>query len=112
MQADRDGTVFPGPEGGAAGGTVHAPSARGSDEPMSIFLDSVRPSQIDLTIAVLMENQAPFFALIDSLAAEARLGGCVVTRPHPLLGVVRKEQMFVLVAQASVWDRAREVLRP
>jgi HD-GYP domain-containing protein (c-di-GMP phosphodiesterase class II) len=49
---------------------------------------------------------------VDRLAAEPRLFDCIVSRPHPLLGVVRRGPLFVLIAPAAVWSRGREVLRP
>ncbi|HEY4122700.1 MAG TPA: hypothetical protein VGM56_32775, partial [Byssovorax sp.] len=51
-------------------------------------------------------------AVAERLATDARLDGRVVARPHPLLITVRKEQLFVVVAPAAVWDRGRDALRP
>jgi HD-GYP domain-containing protein (c-di-GMP phosphodiesterase class II) len=51
-------------------------------------------------------------ALSLRLAADPRLGDHVVARVHPLLVVVRQENLFVVVAPAAVWERARETLRP
>ncbi len=50
--------------------------------------------------------------LAESLAGDARLAGKIVSRPHPLLVMVRQEQHFVLLLPASVWDRGRELLEP
>ena len=50
--------------------------------------------------------------LAGRLAADPRLADRVVTRPHPLLTVVRQERLFVVIAPAAVWERGREVLRP
>lgn len=46
------------------------------------------------------------------LTADPRLTGRVVARPHALIASIRREQRFVLVIPAAVWDRARDVLRP
>jgi HD-GYP domain-containing protein (c-di-GMP phosphodiesterase class II) len=46
------------------------------------------------------------------LSADPRLANRVVARPHPLLVVVRHDQLFVIVAPAAVWERDRDVLRP
>lgn len=51
-------------------------------------------------------------ALAAELAADPRLAAEVVTRPHPLLLAVVREEVLVVVAPAEVWDRGRELLKP
>jgi HD-GYP domain-containing protein (c-di-GMP phosphodiesterase class II) len=51
-------------------------------------------------------------AVADKLVGETRLANCAVTRPHPLLVLVRRGTRAVLVAPGSVWDHGRELLRP
>ena len=51
-------------------------------------------------------------ALSLRLSADPRLAEHVVARVHPLLVVVRREQLFVALAPAEVWERGREALRP
>jgi hypothetical protein len=46
------------------------------------------------------------------LTRDPRLEAHVVTRPHPLLTALHKDDLFVLVAPASVWTRGRALLRP
>ncbi len=46
------------------------------------------------------------------LAADPRLAARIVGRPHPLLVVIRQEQLFVVVAPAAVWERGRDAIRP
>jgi HD-GYP domain-containing protein (c-di-GMP phosphodiesterase class II) len=50
--------------------------------------------------------------IAERLAADPRLSGRIIVRPHPLIALVRKEQLFAIVAPAAVWDKARDVLRP
>lgn len=50
--------------------------------------------------------------IADALERDARLGDVSVTRPHPLLVLLRKGTFLVLVAPACVWDRGRELLAP
>jgi HD-GYP domain-containing protein (c-di-GMP phosphodiesterase class II) len=46
------------------------------------------------------------------LAADPRLAELSVARLHPLVVVVRREQLFVVLSPSAVWERAREILRP
>lgn len=46
------------------------------------------------------------------LRAHPHAGGDTVTRPHPLLLLVRRRAAFVLIAPAVVWDHARDLLAP
>lgn len=46
------------------------------------------------------------------LNADPRLSGRSITRPHPLLVGVKKDELVVLVAPAAVWDRGRDALKP
>ncbi|HMJ50742.1 MAG TPA: HD domain-containing phosphohydrolase [Polyangiaceae bacterium] len=46
------------------------------------------------------------------LAADPRQKAAIVTRPHPLLAMVRRDALLVLVTVAATWDRGREVLAP
>src|SRR4051812_27167262 len=41
-----------------------------------------------------------------------RLENDRVTRPHPLLVMVAREEYAVVLAPAAVWDRGRELLKP
>src|SRR5580658_3431441 len=36
----------------------------------------------------------------------------IVTRPHPLLTMIVREELAVIFAPAAVWDRGRELLKP
>ncbi|HEY8078137.1 MAG TPA: GAF domain-containing protein, partial [Labilithrix sp.] len=50
--------------------------------------------------------------LAELLARDTRLVNEVVTRPHPLLVAVTRDELMVVVAPAAVWDKARELLKP
>ena len=47
-----------------------------------------------------------------TLSSDPRFSSYMVSRPHPLVLLVRKDERMVLVAPSSVWDRGRDVLRP
>src|SRR5690606_9561793 len=46
------------------------------------------------------------------LEKETRLGDAVLTRPHPLLAMVRRGGFMLLLVPASVWDKGRQLLAP
>ncbi|HMI88292.1 MAG TPA: HD domain-containing phosphohydrolase [Polyangiaceae bacterium] len=46
------------------------------------------------------------------LGADPRQASTIVTRPHPLLVMARREAFIVLVTVAATWDAGREVLAP
>ena len=46
------------------------------------------------------------------LGADPRQSTTIVTRPHPLLVMARRESLIVLVTVAVTWDAGREVLAP
>lgn len=48
----------------------------------------------------------------ERLRRDARLSADVVTRPHPLLVAVTREDNVVLFTAGSIWDKGREVFRP
>ncbi len=50
--------------------------------------------------------------LEERLRRDARLSGDAVTRPHPLLMAVSREDNVVLLTAGSVWDKGREIFRP
>ncbi|MES1173790.1 MAG: HD domain-containing phosphohydrolase [Myxococcales bacterium] len=51
-------------------------------------------------------------ALADWLSLHPGQSGDTLTRPHPLLLMVRRADFSVLVAPASVWDKGRDLLGP
>lgn len=51
-------------------------------------------------------------AVTSALRASPRHESDVVTRPHPLLLMVRQRAGFVLIAPALLWDRGRDLLVP
>jgi len=51
-------------------------------------------------------------ALAEWLFSHPAQSGDTVTRPHPLLLLVRRAGFLVLVAPASVWDQGRDLFRP
>ncbi len=48
----------------------------------------------------------------DQLARDTRLVHETVSRPHPLLVAVTRDDLMVILAPAAVWDRGRELLKP
>jgi HD-GYP domain-containing protein (c-di-GMP phosphodiesterase class II) len=46
------------------------------------------------------------------LANDGRFGSDIVTRPHPLLVMLVRDELAMLFAPASVWDNGRELLKP
>jgi HD-GYP domain-containing protein (c-di-GMP phosphodiesterase class II) len=46
------------------------------------------------------------------LARDPRFAADLVTRPHPLLVMVVREELAILFAPATVWDNGRELLAP
>jgi HD-GYP domain-containing protein (c-di-GMP phosphodiesterase class II) len=54
----------------------------------------------------------PAARTFERLAADPRLTGHVVVRPHPLVVMVRRGEHAVLVAPAAAWDEGRDALRP
>src|SRR4051812_44368910 len=46
------------------------------------------------------------------LASDLRLVNETVSRPHPLLVAVTRDELMVVMAPAAVWDRGRELLKP
>jgi HD-GYP domain-containing protein (c-di-GMP phosphodiesterase class II) len=48
----------------------------------------------------------------DQLATDPRLVHETVSRPHPLLVAVTRDDLMVILAPAAVWDRGRELLKP
>jgi HD-GYP domain-containing protein (c-di-GMP phosphodiesterase class II) len=58
------------------------------------------------------EDVRPLGRVVATLQADGRLAAMRITRPHPLLVMVRVDQRLVLIAPAAAWDRARHVLRP
>jgi HD-GYP domain-containing protein (c-di-GMP phosphodiesterase class II) len=78
---------------------------------MSSGMVDVGPSS-----TVFVEGEPTPLGLLDRLerviAADPRLAGELVTRPHPLLAMVVREELSVVFAPAAVWDKARELLKP
>ncbi len=46
------------------------------------------------------------------LTTDPRFSSHLVTRPHPLVLMARKDERAVVVTESSVWDQGRELLRP
>jgi HD-GYP domain-containing protein (c-di-GMP phosphodiesterase class II) len=56
--------------------------------------------------------RGPIEPIFAALKTDPRLSGESVTRPHPLLTMLAREEYVVVLAPAAVWDRAREILLP
>jgi HD-GYP domain-containing protein (c-di-GMP phosphodiesterase class II) len=59
-----------------------------------------------------MGPRGPIEPIYAALKTDARLFGEMVTRPHPLLTMLAREEYVVVLAPAAVWDHARELLKP
>ena len=63
-----------------------------------------------------MESTPPLVARVakvaEALAHETRFLHERVTRPHPLLIAVARDELMVVLAPAAVWDRGRDLLKP
>jgi HD-GYP domain-containing protein (c-di-GMP phosphodiesterase class II) len=46
------------------------------------------------------------------MSMDARMSADLVTRPHPLLVMLQREDLCVVFCAGAVWDNAREVLQP
>ncbi|HEY2518411.1 MAG TPA: HD domain-containing phosphohydrolase [Polyangiaceae bacterium] len=54
----------------------------------------------------------PADAIYATLKSDPRLSNELITRPHPLLVLLAREDYALVFASAAVWDHAREVLKP
>ncbi len=59
-----------------------------------------------------MGPRGPIEPIFAALKTDPRLAGETITRPHPLLAMLAREEYVVVVAPAAVWDRGRELLKP
>jgi HD-GYP domain-containing protein (c-di-GMP phosphodiesterase class II) len=50
--------------------------------------------------------------LAEQLTQDQRLVNETVSRPHPLVVAVTRDELMVVVAPAAVWDRGRDLLKP
>src|SRR5262245_36105026 len=76
---------------------------------MSIFFDAARSTE---NAPAGRGPRAEIEAVIDRLSTDRRLVNHIITRPHPLLALIRREDFFVVLAPSAVWDRGRDVFRP
>ena len=70
--------------------------------------DSAMRTSGDTTPALV----AKMNRLAEQLRSDARLVHETVSRPHPLLIGVSRDDLMVVLAPAAVWDRGRELLKP
>ncbi len=77
-------------------------------------LQSVGPA--DTAMRTSGDTTPPLVATMDriaeQMAGDARLVHETVSRPHPLLVAVARDDLMVVLAPAVVWDRGRELLKP
>jgi HD-GYP domain-containing protein (c-di-GMP phosphodiesterase class II) len=50
--------------------------------------------------------------LAEAIASDARFGHDHLTRPHPLMLMLARDDMSLVLAPAAAWDGAREVFKP
>src|SRR5262245_47267112 len=51
-------------------------------------------------------------SMADRMTGDERLGGAAITRPHPLILMVRRGPYASLMVPAVVWDKGRDLLAP
>ena len=57
-------------------------------------------------------SDSPIARAAELLGSDPRFSAWQVTRPHPLLVMVREDARIVVVSTADVWDKGRDLLRP
>jgi HD-GYP domain-containing protein (c-di-GMP phosphodiesterase class II) len=57
-------------------------------------------------------TRGPIEPIFAALKTDPRLAEETVTRPHPLLAMLAREEYVVVIAPAAVWDRGRDLLKP
>jgi HD-GYP domain-containing protein (c-di-GMP phosphodiesterase class II) len=65
--------------------------------------------EVDLSASPIVVRMTKLFI---ELSRDPRLGNEIVTRPHPLLIAVTRDDLMVILAPAAVWERGRELLKP
>ncbi|HEU4411299.1 MAG TPA: HD domain-containing phosphohydrolase [Polyangiaceae bacterium] len=80
-------------------GDLPPPSRRSGDLPP--------PSRRDVA-----GSQTPLARVVELLDSDPRFADLTLTRPHPLVVLVRRLPWSVLIAPAEVWDKGRDLLRP
>src|SRR5262245_48645341 len=76
----------------------------GPDPPLSQVLRRLSPQALTGT--------AQLSAVAERLSRSSFRASDVVTRPHPLLVMVRRGELICLIALAEIWDKARDLLAP
>jgi HD-GYP domain-containing protein (c-di-GMP phosphodiesterase class II) len=73
----------------------------------------------EATVPHKAETPAPASVVRDGLALveshlqnDGRFASDIVTRPHPLLVMLVREELAILFVPAAVWDNGRDVLKP
>jgi len=69
-------------------------------------------SHVEAEGPLSMGPRGPIEPIFAALKTDPRLSGEMITRPHPLLTMLAREEYVVVIAPAAVWDRARELLLP
>jgi HD-GYP domain-containing protein (c-di-GMP phosphodiesterase class II) len=93
------------PARGSAPGSGRA--AADAPPPSLRALDAPPPSRRDVA-----GSQSPLARVVEMLDTDPRFAGLTLTRPHPLVVLVRRPPWSVLIAPDEVWDRGRDLLRP
>jgi HD-GYP domain-containing protein (c-di-GMP phosphodiesterase class II) len=79
-------------------------------------IDSARLAPDSSELRKLSRNAASSVERLDGLATwltqNPQASGDVVTRPHPLLLMIRRGALVTIVAPANVWDKGRDLLKP
>src|SRR5690606_4359413 len=103
-----------GPRGRATGGrlTRRAPGEGNSMTAVASSADTMATRAADAAPHDAPHDALSHLELLVARVAVAAPPGAVVTRPHPLVVAVRREDLTVLLAPAAAWDHARDVLRP
>src|SRR5262245_8548801 len=79
-------------------------------------IDSARLGPDSSELRKLSRNAAASVEQLEALGTwltqNPQQSGDVVTRPHPLLLMIRRGALIVIVAPANVWDKGRDLFKP
>jgi HD-GYP domain-containing protein (c-di-GMP phosphodiesterase class II) len=76
------------------------------------MMEGAATGELRVPSEALRAQIAVLHRIVSDLTARPSHAADVVVRPHPLIVVVRRQAFQVLIAPASLWDTARELLSP
>jgi HD-GYP domain-containing protein (c-di-GMP phosphodiesterase class II) len=76
------------------------------------MIEGAATAELRVPSEPLRAQIAVLHRIVSDLATRPSHAADVIVRPHPLIVVVRRQAFQVLIAPASLWDTARELLSP